>query len=66
MLLKMGPWAEKDKEEKEDHSYHYPILPTRPARWHETWWAGIGFVLLVLGIILGMAFLLGWLMHRYP
>jgi hypothetical protein len=24
MLLKMGPWAEKDKEEKEDNSYHYP------------------------------------------
>jgi hypothetical protein len=67
MLLKMGPWAEEDKDKKDETpSYHYPLLPTRPDRWYETWWAALGFVFVILGIVIGLAFLLGYLMLKYP
>lgn len=58
----MGPWAEDDKDKK-DNSYHYPLLPTRPDRWYETWWAAVGFTLLLLVGIFVLIFLTGWLIH---
>ncbi len=61
MLLKMGPWAEKPTT-PEDTKYVPVFTSRRPDRWYETWWAAIGFVFLVLGVLIGMAYLLGWLM----